>query len=95
MTSKDFFIVPGRYRNWSIGLIAVGILSLIVGYMMYGAGDDVHHKTRFWATLLHNSVYFLLICNASMFFICATTLPSADGKWHSEEFLKQSLPRYL
>jgi hypothetical protein len=46
---------------------------------MYGAGDDAHHKTRFWATLLHNSTYFLLVVNASMFFITATTL--AFGGW--------------
>jgi hypothetical protein len=80
MASKEFFVVPGRYKNWSLGLIGVGILSLIVGFLMYGAGDDVHQKTRFWATLLQNSVYFLLVVNASMFFICASTLAYAG--WH-------------
>lgn len=78
MASTDYFKVPRRYKNWSYGLIAIGILSLIVGFLMYGTGD-VHHKTRFWATLLHNSTYFLLITNASMFFICATIL--AFGGW--------------
>jgi hypothetical protein len=78
MASKETFEVPVRYRNWSLGLIGIGILALIVGFLMYGTGD-VHHKTRFWATLLHNSTYFLLITNASMFFICATTL--AFGGW--------------
>lgn len=78
MTSKEFFEVPARYKNWSYGLIGVGILALIVGYLMYGTGD-VHHKTRFWASLLQNSTYFLLITNASMFFICATIL--AFGGW--------------
>lgn len=78
-TSKEFFEVPKRYKNWSFGLIGVGILALIVGYFMYGADDDVHHKTRFWAALLQNSSYFLLITNASMFFICATIL--AYGGW--------------
>jgi len=78
MTSKEYFEVPGRYKNWSYGLIGVGILALIVGYLMYGTGD-IHHKTRFWAALLQNSVYFLLIANASMFFICATIL--AFGGW--------------
>jgi hypothetical protein len=43
---------------------------------MYGTGE---HQTRFWATLLQNSVYFLLITNAAMFFLCATTL--ALGGW--------------
>lgn len=78
MASKDYFEIPVRYRNWSFGLIAIGILALIVGFLMYGMGD-AHHKTRFWATLLHNSTYFLLVTNASMFFICATTL--AFGGW--------------
>lgn len=79
MASKDFFVIPKRYNTWSYALTGVGILSLIVGFLMYGTGDDIHHKTRFWATLLHNSVYFLLIVNASMFFVCATTL--AFGGW--------------
>src|SRR5688500_12012010 len=79
MASKDFFEIPKSYRTWSWGLIGVGVLSLIVGFFMYGADDDVHHKTRFWATLLHNSTYFLLVVNACMFFVCATTL--AFGGW--------------
>jgi hypothetical protein len=78
MASKEYFEVPGRYKNWSYGLIGIGILALIVGFLMYGTGD-IHHRTRFWATLLQNSTYFLMICNASMFFICATTL--AYGGW--------------
>ncbi len=79
MASKELFEIPKRYKNWSYGLTGIGIVSLIVGFLMYGAGDDIHHKTRFWATLLQNSTYFLLIANASMFFICATTL--AWGGW--------------
>jgi hypothetical protein len=78
MATKDVFIIPSKYRTWSLALIGVGVLSVIVGFFLYGTGD-VHHKTRFWATLMQNSIYFLLICNASMFFICATTL--AWGGW--------------
>ncbi|MBL7696757.1 MAG: quinol:cytochrome C oxidoreductase [Chitinophagaceae bacterium] len=78
-TSKEFFEVPKRYKNWSYGLIGIGILALLVGYFMYGASDDIHHKSRFWATLLQNSTYFLLTTNAAMFFICATIL--AFGGW--------------
>lgn len=68
---KEHFEIPGRYKQWSFGLMGVGILSLIVGFILYGSAD---HGTRFWATMLQNSVYFLLIVNASMFFFCATTL---------------------
>jgi len=68
---KEHFEIPGRYKQWSFGLMGVGLLSLIVGFILYGSVD---HGTRFWATLLQNSVYFLLIVNAAMFFFCATTL---------------------
>lgn len=54
-----------------MGLMAVGVLSLIVGYALYGTHGE---GTRFWSALLQNSVYFLLIVNAAMFFFAATTL---------------------
>jgi hypothetical protein len=78
MAIKEFFEVPKRYRTWSLALMGIGLLAVVLGYVVYGTGD-VHHKTRFWASLLHNSIFFLLICNASMFFISATTL--AWGGW--------------
>ncbi len=75
-STKEYFVVPGRYKQWTYGLLAVGVLSLIIGYILYG-GED--HGTRFWAALLQNSVYFLLVVNAAMFFFTATTL--AMGGW--------------
>jgi len=68
---KEHFEIPGRYKKWSMGLMAVGVLSLIVGFALYGTHGE---GTRFWSALLHNSVYFLLIVNAAMFFFAATTL---------------------
>src|ERR1700742_1881461 len=68
---KEHFEIPGRYKQWSLGLMGVGVLSLVIGFVMYGTHDQ---GTRFWATLLQNSVYFLLITNAAMFFFCAVTL---------------------
>ena len=70
---KEQFQTPGRFRTWSLALMGIGIVSVLVGYIMYGTGDE-EHQARFWGTLLQNSVYFLLIVNAAMFFICATTL---------------------
>jgi hypothetical protein len=68
---KEHFEIPGRYKQWSLGLMTVGVISLIVGFILYGGHDQ---GTRFWAALLQNSVYFLLIVNAAMFFFCAVTL---------------------
>src|ERR1700754_3716612 len=68
---KEHFQIPGRYKQWSLGLMGVGVLSLVVGFIMYGGQNQ---GARFWAALLQNSVYFLLIVNAAMFFFAATTL---------------------
>lgn len=78
MALKEQFQVSSGYRNWSLALSGIGLLSVIVGYFVYGTGDE-HQVSRFWAALLQNSVYFLLVVNAAMFFICATTL--AMGGW--------------
>src|SRR6202012_2215654 len=68
---KEHFEIPGRYKQWSLGLMGVGVLSLIIGFVLYGTHDQ---GTRFWAALLQNSVYFLLLVNAAMFFFTAVTL---------------------
>jgi hypothetical protein len=64
---------------WSFALMAVGIVSVILLYVTHGASNDEHERARFWASLLQNSVFFLLVVNAAMFFICATVL--AWGGW--------------
>lgn len=79
MATRDQFEIPKRYTNISFALMAVGIVSVILLYISYGTRSDAHESARFWGSLLQNSVYFLLITNAVMFFICATTL--AWGGW--------------
>jgi hypothetical protein len=76
---KEQFQASSRYKTWSLALIAVGVVSVLVGYFMYGRSDNEEVNARFWGTMLQNSVYFLLVVNAAMFFICATTL--AMGGW--------------
>lgn len=76
MSLKERFEIPSGFRMWSLGLIGVGVLSLIIGYILYGSGDEAQ-QARFWGVLLHNSIYFLLVTNAVMFFFCATTLALA------------------
>src|SRR5215813_3720315 len=73
MAIREFFDIPKRYKQWSLGLIAIGVLSVIIGFIVYGTGTE-QQQARFWAALLQNSIYFLLITNAAMFFLCATTL---------------------
>src|SRR4029079_11336281 len=78
-TFRERFEIPKKYNTWSIGLMAVGLLSVIILFITHGSKADAHVSARFWASLLQNSVYFLLTVNAAMFFIAATTL--AWGGW--------------
>ena len=81
MASKNLkfqFELPGRFRMVSLVLMVIGALTLIIGLLIYGTGE---HANRFWGPLLYNSLYFLMICNSAMFFICATTL--AMGGWQT------------
>ncbi len=84
MSIREKFIVPKRYNTIAIAMMVLGIISIIALYIAtHGGSGDEHHKAekdaRFWGSLLQNSVYFLLVVNAAMFFICATTL--AWGGW--------------
>jgi len=79
MSIREKFIVTKRYNSFAIALMVVGLLTIIGLYATYGTSKDVHKEARFWGSMLQNSVYFLLVVNAAMFFICATTL--AWGGW--------------
>jgi hypothetical protein len=76
---KEQFTIPKRYSTYSIVLMVIGLISIITLYFTAGSKSDPHVAARFWVSLLQNSVYFLLVVNAVMFFICATTL--AWGGW--------------
>jgi hypothetical protein len=78
------FELPGSYKKWTMGLIGAGVIALLYGFIMYhpfthGGHGEHTDSTRFWAVLLQNSVFWLLVVNASMFFIGVTTL--AMGGW--------------
>jgi hypothetical protein len=80
---NNHFVIPGGFKKWSMGLMIVGALSLLIGIFTLhpwgsASGDDVN-STRFWAVLLQNSIYWLLLVNTGMFFICITTV--AMGGW--------------
>ncbi len=86
------FELPGSYKKWTLGLLVVGVIALVYGLIAFhpftapvhgahgeAANHDTINSTRFWAVLLQNSVYWLLVVNASMFFLCVTTM--AMGGW--------------
>jgi hypothetical protein len=84
MTLREKFTVPKRYNTIAIALMAIGVLAIIGLYITtHGGSGTAAEKqlkdARFWASLLQNSVFFLLVVNAAMFFICVTTL--AWGGW--------------
>ncbi len=79
MSIREKFVVPKRYNTIAITLMVIGLLAIVGLYVTHGGKDDAHQQARFWGSLLQNSVYFLLLVNAAMFFICATTL--AWGGW--------------
>ncbi len=81
---NNSFELPGSYKKWTMGLIGAGIIALLYGFIVYHPFAHPAHgqhdeSTRFWAVLLQNCTYWLLIVNASMFFIGVTTL--AMGGW--------------
>ncbi len=79
MSIREKFIVTKRYNTIAMMLIVIGALAIIGLYITHGSKSDPRQQARFWGSLLQNSVYFLLVVNAAMFFICATTL--AWGGW--------------
>jgi hypothetical protein len=77
-TYKEQFVASANYKKWSMILLAIGVLTLIIGAATL-MGKSHGGDARFWSSLLYNSVFFTLVVNASMFFICVTTL--AMGGW--------------
>jgi hypothetical protein len=73
------FEVPAKLKTWSLALIAVGAVAIILGMVTKGFSKNEHDQVHFWGTLMYNSIFWLLVCNASMFFICVTTM--AWGGW--------------
>jgi len=84
MSTVEKFIPSKRYNTIAFALMAIGLVAVIALYISThgaAASEEAAHRNhaRFWASLLQNSVYFLLTVNAAMFFMCATTL--AWGGW--------------
>lgn len=76
---NDRFEVPARLRNTSLMLIAIGVIALIGGAASLLMSHDDVARARFWAVLLHDSVFFTLITTISVFIMSAAQL--AQGGW--------------
>ncbi len=78
---NDRFEIPARLRNTSLFLILVGVAALVGGIvcLLMGHNSTDVDKSRFWAVLLHDSVFFLLISAVSIFVQAAVNL--AQGSW--------------
>ena len=81
MSIREKFIVPKKYNTIAMVFMVIGVLAIIGLYVTAGSKNDPHQQARFWGSLLQNSVYFLLVVNAAMFFICATTLGWGAFQW--------------
>lgn len=73
------FTVPAKLKTTGFALLIIGLLTLIAGGItLLGSANEIDHS-RFWVSLLHNSVFFLFICVASIFIQAAASL--AQGGW--------------
>ena len=79
------YVTPAGYKKWSAGLMIAGLLTLIGGVIFLNPGAGAHGEnvngTRFWAVLLQNCLFWMLLVNVSTFFIGITTL--AMGGWQA------------
>lgn len=64
---NETFSFPSKLKTISFGLMAIGLVALIAGFVVY-KGDDIN---RVWANLLLNSVFFLGIGMGVVFSIAA------------------------
>ena len=82
---KEQFTIPARLKTWSLALIAVGVLTLLLGVIFlhpfYSGPEQNYDTTRFWASLIQDSVFFFLIAVAAFFFLAAHTI--AMGGWQT------------
>lgn len=63
------FIIPKKFKNISYALIAIGILSFVIGFFV--------DSQRTWANYLLNNYYFVSIAVGAAFFLCIQYIAQA------------------
>lgn len=79
MHTASQFQLSQNYKKVATLALGLGLLALLVGIFTLALSDNLVDRTRFWAVLLQNSSYFLMLANGAMFLICAVIL--AKGAW--------------
>lgn len=75
---KQQFEIPGGQKTWANVLIGIGAVALLYGMFTKGFSSDEHEQVHFWGTLMYNTIYWTLITNAAMFFLCFSAMAQAS-----------------
>lgn len=68
---EEQFEFKGKAKNWSLGLMVLGILGILIGFV-------THDITRLFANLLLMGYYFTCVCTCGVFF-CAIQYVAQAG----------------
>lgn len=66
-------------RKWSLGMIALGLVLIIMHVLFSHDGEDNYH--RLWANILLNASWFTGICIAGIFFVAVHNI--AMSAWQT------------
>lgn len=72
------FEIPAKMKTTGIVLSLIGIVTLVIGFIILLGGNQ-HDQSRFWITLLLDSIYFLFLSIISVFILAAASL--GQGGW--------------
>ncbi len=67
------FTITGKERMTLFGFMGIGVICLIATFLWGDPADISGHHTRFWANILHNTVFFTGISFTALFVTCAFT----------------------
>jgi len=75
------FTITGKERMTLFAFMALGVICLIATFIWGDPADISGHHTRFWANILHNTVFFTGISFTALFVMCAFT--TAYAGWYT------------